>query len=222
MARLRDGLTPRIERVDRDGKTFWIKRAERLTWRMRFQKGDPQAAFEAERAAHHRYHDLGLPVPPIVEEGPDHIETEDAGPTLRHLLWTESPEWDTALPAAAQGLAGFHRAGVTHGRPNLKDICWQAGRITFLDLERAGRGSADLDLLVFLFSVTSDSHSDRAAFETARDAYLAAGDRAVWEAAQARVRRLRPLAWLLAPVARLQPKNREFNAIGQFVRFVLE
>ena len=221
MAQLRGGLTPRVERVERDGKTLWIKRAERLGWRMRLQKGDPRAAFEAERTAHHRYSDLGLPVPRIVEEGPGFFVTGDAGPTLRDLLWSDSPEWDTALPAAACALAGFHAAGVTHGRPNLKDICWREGRVTFLDLERAGRGTTDLDLLVFLFSVTSDSHGDRAAFQVARDAYLAAGERAVWEAARARVRRLRPLSWLLVPVAWVQPKNREFRAIGPFMRFVL-
>ena len=221
MARLRDGLTPRIERVEKNGRTLWIKRAERLTWRMRLQKGDPKAAFEAERTAHHRYIDLNLPVPRIVEEGPDFFMTEDAGPTLRHLLWSESPEFVPALTAAGAALARFHGAGVTHGRPNLKDICWEESRVTFLDLERAGRGTADLDLLVFLFSVTSDSHGDRAAFRTAREAYLASGEQAVWQAAQARIRRLRPLARLLAPVAWVQPRNREFRAVGPFVRYVL-
>lgn len=212
---------PRIERVERDGRILWIKRAERLSLRMRVQKGDPLAAFAEERAAHLHFLALGLPLPAIVEDGPDFMVTEDGGPTLRHLLWKENDGFDTALGAAAAGLARFHGAGVTHGRPALKDICWKDGRVTFLDFERAGRGTPDLDLLVFLFSITADSHCDRRLFEHGRDAYLTAGDPAVWEAARTRVRRFRLLALALTPVAWLQPKNREFKAIRPFLRFVL-
>ena len=212
----------RIERLERGGEVHWIKRAEALSLRMRLQKGDPGAAFAAERAALRRYAALGLPVPRIVAETPDAVETEDAGPTLRQLVGTGSDDLPAALAGAAIGLARFHAAGVTHGRPNLKDICWRDGRATFIDLERAGKGSPALDLMIFLFSVTADTRGDRDAFRTARDAYLAAGDPAVWETAQARVKRLRVLAPLLAPVARMQPRNREFNAIGPFVRFMGE
>lgn len=216
-----DRPRPRIKRIERDGQTLWIKRAERLSFRMRLQKGDPKAAFEAERQAHRRFLDLGLPIPPIVEEGPDHIVTADGGPTLRQLLWSGSDEFDRALADAAEGLTRFHAAHVTHGRPNLKDICWKDDKVTFLDLERAGRGTPDLDLLVFLFSITADSKGDHRLFEIGRDAYLDAGEPGVWKAARARTRRLRPLAVALMPVAWLQPKNREFNAIGPFLRFVL-
>lgn len=229
LARMVASGTRRIEKLDHAGRTFWVKRAERLSPRMRLQKGDPLAAFEAERRAHRDFLAKGLPVPRIVAEAPDFIVTEDGGPTLRHMLFqnlVDRETWRQALADAARGLARFHEAGVSHGRPNLKDICWKDGRVTFLDFERAGRDGAGqraaaLDVLIFLFSVTADTKADAQAFETARDAYLSAGNASVWNAARTRLRRYRPLAWLLAPVAWVQPGNREFNAIGPFLRLML-
>jgi tRNA A-37 threonylcarbamoyl transferase component Bud32 len=212
----------RIERLERGGEVLWIKRAEALSLRMRLQKGDPLAAFGAERASLKRYAALGLPVPPIVEDGPDFVMTEDTGPTLRQMISGGSGDLHAALTGAGKGLARFHAAGVTHGRPYLKDICWKDGEATFIDLERAGKGSPALDLTIFLFSVTADTRGDSAAFRAARDAYLGAGDPEVWKTAKARIARLRPLAFLCAPVRWVQPRNREFGAVKNFLRFALD
>ena len=215
----------RIERVEHAGKVYWIKRPERLSLKMRLQKGNPAEAFAAEVAAHERFSQLGLPVPEMLGRGDGYLITADAGPTLLHVLNTGG-EFLAALDAAGRALAGFHAAGFSHGRPSLKDICWQDDRIVFLDFERAaarrnGQGGRAMDLLIFLFSTTVETRGSEAAQTTARNGYLATGDTNVWTRARSRLRRLTILRYLLWPVARLLKGNKEFDAIEPFFRFVL-
>lgn len=214
---------PRIQEIEVAGETYWIKRPEKLSLRMRLQKGDATRAFAAEVAAHQDYADRGLPVAPVVVASDDYLVTKDCGPHLRYLARTEAPEFATALAAGAKALAQLHTEGVAHGRPSLKDICWQDGRIAFLDLERAGRGGSGaraMDVLILIFSTSVETRNDAGAMKVARDAYLAEGDPAVWKAAEARARRYRPLGWMLRPVVALLKGNREFEAIGPVLRFL--
>ena len=216
---------PRIQRVEVAGEIFWIKRPEKLSLRMRLQKGDATRAFAAEVAAHQDYANRGLPVAPVVLATDDYLVTRDCGPHLKYLARTEAPEFATALAAGAKALAQLHAQGVAHGRPSLKDICWQDGRIAFLDLERAGRGGSGaraMDALILIFSTAVETRNDLSAMETARNAYLAAGDPAVWTAARKRARRYRLLGWMLKPVVALLKGNREFEAIAPVLRFMGE
>lgn len=217
--------TRRIEKIVLDGRTLWIKRPERLSFRMRLQKGDPQKAFAQEVAAHKALADRGLPVPAIVSSGPDHIVTEDCGVPLKWLLRTEPGQRDELLAAAGRALAAWHGAGAAHGRPNLKDICWDGQRITFLDFERSGRDAnlaraQEMDVLIFTFSVAVETGSSEDAMHVARDSYRAALPD-LWQNARARLRRYLPLRWLLWPVTRALSAKREFAAVDPFFRFML-
>ena len=218
---------PRVQRFEEAGQVFWIKRPEKLSFRMRLQKGDPAQAFASEVAAHQSYAAQGLPVAPVVAASDSYLITRDCGPSLKDLARHDDAAFPKALAAGAKALAHLHQAGVHHGRPSLKDICWQEGRIAFLDFERAGRGgppakAQSTDLLILIFSTAVETAGDPAAMETARTAYLEAGDAALWRTAQSRARRWSPLGWLLRPVAKLLPGNREFEAITPFFRFMKE
>jgi hypothetical protein len=210
----------RIARLEARGQFYWVKCEERLTLRMRLQKGDPRRAFAAERAAIARLHGEGLPVPPVVAEGPGYFVTPDCGPSLRHLLADPAVPPETrlrAFRAAAKGLAEFHARGLSHGRPSIKDICWDGRRVSFLDLERfADRRNTTAghvqDLVILLFSafaVTGRPCPETAALA---EAYRAADPGGVWAGA---VRLCRRLAWvdpLTRPVQRLRGA-REVRAI---------
>ena len=216
---------PRIQRFEEAGQIFWIKRPERLSLRMRLQKGDPARAFAAEVAAHQDYVAKGLPVAPVVAAAKSYLVTKDCGPSLKDLARGKAPDFPEALAAGARALAHLHRAGVSHGRPSLKDICWHKGRIAFLDLERAGRSGApqkaqSTDLLILIFSTAVETGGDATAMETARTAYLSEGAAATWTTARSRARRWAMLGWVLRPVIRLLPGNREFEAIPPFFRFM--
>ncbi len=216
---------PRIQRFDVATETYWIKRPEKLSLRMRLQKGDPARAFGSEVAAHQDYAAKGLPVAPVVAASASYLVTRDCGPSLKDLARHQALIFPEALTAGAKALAHLHNSGVNHGRPSLKDICWQDGAIAFLDFERAGRSrnpakAQATDLLILIYSTAVETRGDPGAMETARDAYLDVGAADTWTTAQSKSRRYAPLGWLLRPVIKLLPGNREFEAIAPFFRFM--
>jgi tRNA A-37 threonylcarbamoyl transferase component Bud32 len=212
----------RIARLDHDGGIVWVKREERLSLRMRLQKGASASAFERERRALHRLAPLGLPAPQILAEGADFFVIGDAGVSLltmvRHDLGGDG-ERRAAFVAAGEGLAAFHARHLSHGNPRLKDICWKDRRITFIDYEkfddsRNNPAGHARDVLTFVLNTIAETGSATADLDAARDAYRARDTQGVWDAAALLVRRLRYLDWLTKPLQSRPPgRSREFKAI---------
>lgn len=130
----------RIAKLKHNGRRYWIKRAEVTPLRFRLQKGNGAVAFRREVARLKAFAAKGLPVPPILAETPDMIVLAHAGKPLTRLARRGTDdEIRHVLSLAAEALAQLHKAGLSHGRPRLRDICWNKAEIRFLDLE-AGRG----------------------------------------------------------------------------------
>jgi tRNA A-37 threonylcarbamoyl transferase component Bud32 len=218
----------RITRLDHKGQFIWVKREERLSLRMRLQKGPGASAFERERAALHRLNELGAPVPPIVAEGPGFFATPDSGISLQTMVRNDigaDGEREAAFVAAAHGLARMHALHVTHGHPRLKDICWKDGRITFIDLERfddrlntpAGHAR---DVAVFVFSAIAEAGRPTPELDAACAAYRADDAAGIWDGARTLVRRLRFMDWITKPLQMRGPgKSDEFKAIPLTLRY---
>lgn len=218
----------RLTRISWQGRDFWLKRPERPGFRMRLQKGDPRAAFERERAGLHTLGRLGLSVPQLVDEGPDHLLIADGGVPLTTLLrdaTISDAEARRAILAAAEALYHLHAAGVAHGRPSLKDTLWDGQRISLIDLERFGvtrdpYRAQVMDLMLFAFSCFMlrprggrESAVIAADIEAALAHYHALDTGRVWEGAVRWVRGKRwllPLSW---PLRVLRPSSRELQAI---------
>ncbi len=210
-----------------DGRRFWVKRVERLSARMRVQKGDPARAFAAEREGLRVLAAHGVPVPEVVAEGPDYLVLPDAGPTLVRLAKDESlPEAErlAAFRAAGGALARLHWAGLAHGRPAVRDICWDGAVARFIDLERfspvhRGGTRQALDVLILAQSAFAAWPDDPRWIIAARDGYAAGAP----EGAMARVnrlaRRLAPLGWLARGLSRLRPGSREVRALPRALDF---
>lgn len=202
-----------------DDRKVWLKRAERLTGRMRLQKGSGMKGFTREWAGLHLLGGLGLPVAPVLAEGPDWFVTPDLGPTLRHFMWHPSGDHTDVFAAAGTALAQLHLASYRHGRPAIRDFCWNGEAIHFIDLERFSDVKSDprglaVDLMIFAHSLIADGFNapagtaeplQNAAFAAYRA--LAPG---IWTQAGVTAGWLR---WL-APAARLRPDNREWQAIA--------
>ncbi|MGO4907715.1 serine/threonine protein phosphatase [Pseudorhodobacter sp. W20_MBD10_FR17] len=202
-----------------DGRKVWLKRAERLTGRMRLQKGSGMKGFAREWGGLHLLGGLGLPVAPILAEGPDWFVSPDLGQTLRRLMWEPSVGNTAIFAAAGTALAKLHLASYRHGRPAIRDLCWDGRAVHFIDLERFSDVKSDprglaIDLMIFAHSLIADGLKapagtaqplQNAAFTAYRA--LAPG---IW--AQAGV----TAGWLrwLGPVSRLKPDTREWQAIG--------
>ena len=76
-------------------------------------------------------------VAPVEVLTPSYMVTKDGGPTLKNWLDSEKTEAEKIqlLEKAGEALATLHEADIVHGRPALRDICWQDGKFTFLDWE---------------------------------------------------------------------------------------
>jgi tRNA A-37 threonylcarbamoyl transferase component Bud32 len=205
-----------------DGRRFWLKRVERLSGRLRLQKGDPAKAFAAEREGLLALASAGLPVAGVVAEGPDWVLMPDAGPVLPEVVGDPSrgeAEKLRAFAAAGQALGRLHWAGMAHGRPAVRDVCWDGAEARFIDLERfrrAGRAGVWQAADVVMFAQTAFTlwPEDARWLEAALEAYAVSAP----EGAMAAVRRLalwlRPVGWLAAGLARVKPGSRELRAVG--------
>ncbi len=214
--------TQRISRIEHGGQTIWVKKQEVLSLRMRLQKGDASAAFAAERNAMQMLHKASVPVPLIVAEGPDYFAMTDSGPSLQYLLLgiTGSKTGHTeAFEAAGKQLALMHAKHISHGRPSIKDICWQDGRITFLDFERfhAKRNTPKghlQDLVMVVFSTYAVTGRDCPEVEALIEGYRTHDPADIWQAAVAWCAKMRWVDYLTKPIQwRGAGKALDFKAI---------
>jgi len=205
-----------------DGRRFWLKRVERLSGRLRLQKGDPARAFAAEREGLHILADAGLPVAGVAAEGPDWVLLPDAGPILTEVVadpGRSEAEKLAAFAAAGTALARLHWAGMAHGRPAVRDVCWDGHEARFIDLERFRRATRAgfwqaADVVMFAQTAFTAWPEDARWLEAALGAYALSAP----EGAMGSVRRLAwglaPVGWLAAGLSALRPRSRELRAVG--------
>jgi hypothetical protein len=65
----------RVRMLETPAGRLWLKRVEHLSLRWRLQKGSGRRSFEKDREGLHVLGDAGLPVAPILAEGPDYFVT---------------------------------------------------------------------------------------------------------------------------------------------------
>ncbi len=212
----------RIAQLNHRGQFIWVKQPERYGRAvLRLQKGDPQKAFERERAALHQLGDIGVPVPEIVAEGPEYFAISDCGSSLNLVLSEANLPMDERthiFGRAGVALADLHMRGLSHGRPSLRDICWNGSRISFIDFERfdwkrpAPKGPAQ-DVVMLLLNAFSMTLERRPEIDAVIAGYRENDTQNVWAEAQRLGRRLRWVNWLTRPVQMKRRGAREFKAI---------
>lgn len=220
----------RIAKLKHNGRRYWIKRAEVTPLRFRLQKGNGAVAFRREVARLKAFAAKGVPVPPILAETPDMIVLGHAGKPLTRLARRGTDdEIRHVLSLAAEALAQLHKAGLSHGRPRLRDICWNKAEIRFLDLEAGARLQASRvrqarDLLVLLHSIFQNDTDISAYAHSALAAYGRADHGRIVPLARRMARWLRPVAFLVAPLIRrdrMRDKpNSEFVAFADLLDFL--
>jgi tRNA A-37 threonylcarbamoyl transferase component Bud32 len=215
----------RVRTFETPSGPLWLKRVENLSLRGRLQKGGGRRSFERDWQGLHVLGDAGLPVAPILAEGPDYYVTPDMGVTLRAVV---SDQADTALrraafQAAGVALAALHANGYSHGRPAIRDLCWDGTSVRFIDMERfsprrhSPRHIAT-DMLVFMHSVFATGSGTAKDLDAAIHAYRAAGG--PWRENIALARRLRMFGALTAPIWRIVPQSRDLKALQPTLAYV--
>lgn len=218
----------RIGPVEIDGRKGWLKRPEKLGLSLRLRKGDPEKGFQREKQIYLALQGKGLPVADLLAVGEDYFVTADAGSAVNRLRKNtlDQPEvFHEVLCESAKALAQLHAAGYVHGRPALKDICWQDGKVTFIDLDRTRHGTDRgyaLDILVFFFNAIAETGGVGPDIRAARDAYRLGDPAGHWERAVQLSERLRAASWVLSPLSKALNSKKEFRAITPFLRFMAE
>lgn len=217
----------RVQRVETPAGGVWLKRTEHLSLRWRLQKGDPRRRFRMDLQGLHLLHDAGLPVAPIVAEGDDFYATPHLGPTLEALLRGSAPtsaDRATIFAEAGRSLGQLHRAGYSHGRPALRDMCWTGHEVVFIDMEQFSPGHRSsrhraLDVVIFVHSALSEGATE-ADLDLALNTYR-------HEAGGADLRKARSLSrWLrwLGPVSdralARKPGKRDMMAVRPALRYL--
>lgn len=239
---MQDGLRERLLQVARsapaqrltkfnfEGAMYYSKSPERhRTLRHRLQKGDPITAFRREITLLDAFFARGASVPEIVARDDQRIILPDQGLAVHHLQ-RDGRATTSVLAKVGAALADLHSRDLAHGRPSLRDICWDGTRITFLDLEagarlQAGPKQKARDLFLLLNSaILIDTDSPKVARQLL-DAYLAHGESSVWCATLSLARKLSWVDWLALPFAqwvqRRGKARNEFRAIRQTRQLIL-
>ncbi|WP_209424355.1 lipopolysaccharide kinase InaA family protein [Pararhodobacter sp. SW119] len=217
----------RVQPLEIGSQRFWLKRPERprsLRWRL--QKGDPRKAFARDLAGLRFMFDRGLAAPPIVLSGADYFVIEDAGQPLDRLLTGDIPaaEKARAVVAAGRALGALHRAGARHGRPKIRDICWDGDKARLIDMERfsprASKRAMGLDLAILLHSMLEVGIDDPALLNLALRGYADSAPPAAVTDGKRWIRRIGLSAPLLRAALRFRPDNRELKASARLAEMV--
>ncbi|MCC8931768.1 serine/threonine protein phosphatase [Rhizobium sp. 'Codium 1'] len=217
----------RVQCLDLPHRRLWIKRqgVKVLPRFVSFQglvaallrvphlRPSPQLAPDAmqarEIARMHIFAAAGFPVPPIVFQSKTAMVMADVGPTLAerlNTLRTSDPVGhDALLVQAADGLGRVHAAGLSHGRPHVRDFFLSDGEVGFMDFEEDPASVMPLEMAqardVFLYFLIVASRAIRP--DETCPAALGAWSRHATDAAQRELRSLTALASRILPLIRL-------------------
>jgi tRNA A-37 threonylcarbamoyl transferase component Bud32 len=170
----------------------------------------------------HALANAGLPVAEIAAEGPDWLLMPDAGPVLPEVIADPKraeAEKLAAFARAGRALGLLHWAGLVHGRPAVRDICWDGTEARFIDLERFRQGARGglrqaADIVMFAQTAYTQWPDDARWLDAALDAYTVNAPEGAMDRVRRLARGLAPLGWLAAGLVRLKPESRELRAVG--------
>lgn len=216
----------RVESIELNGQTYWVKRPEKLPLLWRIRKGDPIKALGREIDGYRALNERALAAPELVASDKNYFITRSGGISLVALLHdpdTNDEERREALCAAATALQNLHAAGMAHGRPNLKDILWDGSQICFIDFELFGvirniRMAQISDLLIFSLSCFATARMDMADIDKALLCYKSADQQGIWKAAMRWVQRGRALDWMMRPLLRGRRRIRDLRALSALIQ----
>ncbi|QYJ88469.1 serine/threonine protein phosphatase [Shewanella halotolerans] len=204
----------RIVSFEHQGRKYWLKQSERLTGAMRWLKSQPQAALQLEISTLTQLAKRGAPVPELVASGDGFLVVADVGMPVNGWLNADISEAEKLkiLQDSATGLAHLHLKGLAHGRPALRDICWEEGDVAFIDFE-ANQQDSDMhrqqirDLLVYIHSLYRYIGPHPEIAEPVIAAYRAAGGESLWQASKQEMAKWQWLNYLIAPLRSIGGKD---------------
>lgn len=221
----------RIARLVHQGRRYIIKSVEQhATWLDRLQKGDPNKAFKRELDLLKAFAARGAAVPHVAASDATQMIVADSGETLSTLV-SQGRITDDILHKAGRALAGLHALGLAHGRPAIRDLCWDGAQITFIDLEAGAKlcptaRDQARDVMLLLNSVFAMAPAHHPIAQHIWAGYQAGDTRGLTEDMRKLARNLwwlEALAWPGAQLHRIRGKAKsEFRAVARTRAFLMQ
>ncbi|RKE86554.1 lipopolysaccharide kinase InaA family protein [Rhizobium sp. AG855] len=217
----------RVQRLELKDRTVWIKRQGgkvlpplvavqgffAALFRIPVLRPSPQLSPEAMQAREvsriRSFAAAGFPVPKIVYASATAMVMSDVGPTIdrrmREMRDADPVAHDAFLIQVAEALGRVHAAGLSHGRPHVRDFFLEDGAVGFMDFEEDPASVMPLamaqarDVLLYFLVVTAFAVNPEATCPAALEAWLARAP----EAARVELVRLTALIGRILPLARL-------------------
>lgn len=204
----------RVVSFEFEGNRYWLKQTEQLTGAMRWLKSKPHESLQLEIETLLTLARKGAPVPELVSYGEGYLVVADVGSPVNYWLANSPSEAQLTqiLQDSGTALAKLHQQGLAHGRPALRDICWKAGKVAFIDFEANQRhdditAQQQRDLLVYIHSLYRYIGPYPEKVEPAITAYRSAGGEPLWRACQQKMRGWQWLNYLIAPLKTIGGKD---------------
>ncbi|SMB79112.1 Aminoglycoside phosphotransferase [Pasteurella testudinis DSM 23072] len=196
----------RVVAFEFENEKYWLKQAEHTTGFMRILKANPKRALQQEIQALQYLNKLGAPCAELVAWHDDYFVLKDAGITANQ--WLKNPQFTPAkkqevLEDCAAALAQLHTLDLVHGRPAIRDIGWNNGKVRFIDFESKLnvdrlQWNKARDLIIFVHDLYRNT-IPQAMIESAVGKYRTCGGEATWQYALAILYKRRFLYTLFKP-----------------------
>ncbi|AMM81568.1 MULTISPECIES: RIO1 family regulatory kinase/ATPase [Pasteurella] len=197
----------RIYHFQYQGKQYWLKQPEQLRGIWKLLKPNPQIALQKEIQTLTYFASRQAPVPQLLAYGKHFFVVDDVGRTA--IAWQEDSSLSQKLKLqilfdCLHALIQLHQTGLVHGRPVLRDMTWQEGKVTFIDLE-AYPVEQDLlwrktkDVMMFLYGLCRAKVISDEEIQCLIHTYADMGDPQVWHGVLRTLRKYRFIYYILLP-----------------------
>lgn len=166
---------------------------------------EPVSALSGEAKRLHLLGKLGFNVPKVLLQHESFLLLTDVGPSLKHWLTVAEltvEQRREILLAAATALAQLHQHNRWHGRPALRDLCWDGQKIGFIDFEENPHQQLSIDqcmvrdVLIFIHGLYRYLSPQDPLICEVIEAYRSQAPGKVWRDSLAIVNQM----WLLYPL----------------------
>ncbi|BFU59851.1 MULTISPECIES: RIO1 family regulatory kinase/ATPase [Rodentibacter] len=205
----------RVYKFSYEGKDYWLKQPEKLSGIWRLLKPKPKKSFANELQILLDLTQQNAPIPNVVYHGNNFFVMEDAGRSISQ--WVDDKTCDeekklTVLIDASQALIKLHHKGLVHGRPAIRDIIWNEGKVIFLDFESRSKSQnkdwlITRDILFFFDSLCREDTVSDALIKKTVNYYQANCNPRNWKVMMNYLRYFRWLYYILLPFKPVAKKD---------------
>lgn len=197
----------RIVSFEYENQRYWLKQPEYLEGIWKLLKPHPKKAFQTEQNILQYLTEKQAPIPQLMCLGEDFLVLKDSGKTISHWVACENVSVEQKMMILEDGvkaLISLHKKNLVHGRPALRDMTWNNGKVLFIDFESRSSNKDIIwrkmrDTLIFIHSLGRSEHISDEQMCFIIEKYQQYCDPVIWRRMQSFLHKSRWLYYLLVP-----------------------